>query len=203
STSTLYARTGVGTVKSTNGGGNWEPFMIDGSIAVASLAIDPLKPTTLYAGLYSGDVLKSANGGASWGPLDPGLEGLFVRKLTIDPVHPANVYAATSQGVFSIHQAFALAYAHPAMGLVGGGSDITIRGWDLAPTGTVTVTIGGVAAAHVTMIDATTLTATIPAHPAGAVNVVVTNPDGHSATLLNGFVYANVILERFWPMMFR
>src|SRR5439155_788475 len=33
------------------------------------------------------------------------------------------------------------------------------------------------------------ITATTPAHAAGAVNVVVTNPDTQSATLVNGFTY--------------
>jgi hypothetical protein len=52
-----------------------------------------------------------------------------------------------------------------------------------------TVTLGGVAATGVTVVSATTITATTGAHAAGAVNVVVTNPDTQAGTLTNGFTY--------------
>ena len=38
-------------------------------------------------------------------------------------------------------------------------------------------------------VNSTTLTATTPAHAAGTVNVVVTNPDAQSGTLTNGFTF--------------
>jgi hypothetical protein len=52
-----------------------------------------------------------------------------------------------------------------------------------------TVTFGGVAATGVTIVDASTITAIAPTHAAGSVDVVVTNPDGQSATLTGGFTY--------------
>ena len=57
-----------------------------------------------------------------------------------------------------------------------------------SPTNT-SVSFGGSAASNVSSLNSTTLTATTPAHTAGAVNVTVTNPDGQSATLSNGFTY--------------
>jgi hypothetical protein len=51
------------------------------------------------------------------------------------------------------------------------------------------VTIGGVSATNVNFSNATTITATTPAHAAGATNVVVTNSDGQTGTLANGFTY--------------
>jgi hypothetical protein len=51
------------------------------------------------------------------------------------------------------------------------------------------VTIGGAAATAVTVVNATSITATTPAHAAGAVNVVVRNADNQSGTLANGFTY--------------
>jgi large repetitive protein len=53
----------------------------------------------------------------------------------------------------------------------------------------VRVTFGGVAATAVTLADETSVTAVAPAHAAGAVDVVVTNPDKQSATLKDGFTY--------------
>jgi predicted cupin superfamily sugar epimerase len=50
------------------------------------------------------------------------------------------------------------------------------------------VTFDGAAAATVGGSD-TSITVTTPAHPSGAVDVVVTNPDGQTARLVNGFTY--------------
>jgi IPT/TIG domain len=61
------------------------------------------------------------------------------------------------------------------------------------------VIIGGTAAANVTVTSATAITATTPTHAAGAVNVIVTNSNGLSGSLANGFTYSapseTVLLE--------
>jgi len=57
------------------------------------------------------------------------------------------------------------------------------------PASVSPVTFGGVPATNVQYINSSQLTATVPAHSAGQVNVVVTNYDGQSATLTNGFEY--------------
>ncbi|MFV3406247.1 autotransporter domain-containing protein [Pseudomonas sp. NY15463] len=74
----------------------------------------------------------------------------------------------------------------PNSGTTAGGTSVTLTGTNL--TGATAVTIGGTAATNVTVVNATTITATTPAHAAGVVNVVVTTPGG-SATLTNGFTY--------------
>src|SRR6266850_2477863 len=59
-----------------------------GGVMVTALAIDPLTPTTLYAGT-AGGVFKSMDGGASWSAI-----GLInVSALAIDPLTPTTVYA--------------------------------------------------------------------------------------------------------------
>ncbi|PYP89132.1 MAG: hypothetical protein DMF61_03970 [Blastocatellia bacterium AA13] len=77
--------------------------------------------------------------------------------------------------------------ASPSSGPTNGGTAITLTGTNFASG--ATVTIGGTAATNVAVTNATTITATTPAHTAGAVNVVVTNTDGQSGTLTNGFTY--------------
>jgi hypothetical protein len=75
----------------------------------------------------------------------------------------------------------------PNSGPDAGGTAVTIRG-----TGFVsgaTVSFGGTAATSVNVVGSTTITASAPAHAAGAVNVVVTNPSGQSATRANGYTY--------------
>jgi hypothetical protein len=74
----------------------------------------------------------------------------------------------------------------PAIGYLPGGRLITITGTDLATVSAVT--LGAVAGAIVSQ-SATSLVCTPPAATtSGAVNVVVTNPDG-SATATGGFTY--------------
>lgn len=77
---------------------------------------------------------------------------------------------------------------NPAAGSTTGGTSVTITGANYQ-TG-ASVSIGGSAATNITVASATTITATTPAHAAGSVNVVVTNPDNQTGTLVNGFTYA-------------
>jgi hypothetical protein len=67
----------------------------------------------------------------------------------------------------------------PSVGPLVGGQVVTITGTGL--TGATAVTIGGNAATNVTVVDATTVTATTPPGPAGRASVVVTTPGGSNA----------------------
>ena len=104
--STLYAglwwRSALGAVhsglfKSTDGGGSWTETnwgLASGSFTfVLALAIDPLTPSTLYAGTNDG-VTKSTNGGGSWTKVLSGTASRDVTSLAIDPVTPSTLYAA-------------------------------------------------------------------------------------------------------------
>jgi hypothetical protein len=65
-----------------------------------------------------------------------------------------------------------------------------------------TVTLGGTAATSVTFTSANSITATTPARAAGAVDVVVTNPDGQSSTLANGYTFAVMNYQGNWSGSF-
>jgi len=67
-----------------------------------------------------------------------------------------------------------------------GGTAVTINGANF--TGATAVTIGGTAATIVTVVNATTITATTPAHGPGPASVVVTTPGG-TGTGTNLFTY--------------
>src|SRR5262249_15653370 len=75
----------------------------------------------------------------------------------------------------------------PNAGPVGGGRTVTISG--TAFVAGATVTFRGAAATAVSVTGSTSITATTPAHAAGAVTVVVTNPDAQPGTLTNGYTY--------------
>jgi hypothetical protein len=76
---------------------------------------------------------------------------------------------------------------NPTSGPTAGGTSITISGTGFASGATVTV--GGSAATNVVVSNSTTITATTPAHSAGTVDVVVTNPNGQTGGKLSAFTY--------------
>lgn len=88
----------------------------------------------------------------------------------------------------------AVASVTPNFGPTAGGTGITITGADFQSG--ATVSIGGAAATGVTFVSATSLTATTAAHAEGAVNVVVSNPDGQIGTLAGGFTYIGIVEPR-------
>jgi len=75
----------------------------------------------------------------------------------------------------------------PTSGSTTGGTAVTITGTGFLSG--ASVSLGGTAATNVVVVNSTSITATTAAHAAGTVNVVVTNTDGQSGTLTNGFSY--------------
>jgi len=75
----------------------------------------------------------------------------------------------------------------PNAGPGAGGTAVTITGTGFLAG--ATVSFGVTAATGVNVVNGSSITATAPAHAAGAVNVVVTNSDGQSGTLTNGYTY--------------
>ncbi len=104
---------GGGIWKTTNGGTSWQvqdDFM--SNMAVATLAISPSDPNTLYAGtgegFYNGDglqgagIFKTTNGGTTWTQLTSTNNSNFyyVNRLSIDPNNANIILAATNVGIF-------------------------------------------------------------------------------------------------------
>ncbi len=75
----------------------------------------------------------------------------------------------------------------PLSGTTAGGTAVTITGTGFLAG--ASVTIGGSGATNVSVVSSNSITATTPAHAAGVVAVKVTNTDGKSSTLNNGFTY--------------
>lgn len=92
----LYAAMGGEVYKSTDAGANWTKASTGiSSPSVRMLVIDPLVPSTLYAGTAFAGVFKSVNGGANWVASNTGLTVLGITGMAIDPRNPAIVYAST------------------------------------------------------------------------------------------------------------
>ncbi|MHC5019417.1 MAG: IPT/TIG domain-containing protein [Planctomycetota bacterium] len=75
----------------------------------------------------------------------------------------------------------------PASGTTGGGTFVTLTGTNFF--GGAAVTVGGVAATSVTVVNSTTITCWTPAGSAGAAAVVVTNLDAQNAQLATGYTF--------------
>jgi glucose/arabinose dehydrogenase len=76
---------------------------------------------------------------------------------------------------------------NPTTGVSTGGTTVSITGTGFLAG--ASVSFGGIAATGVALVNSTTISASTPAHAAGAVNVVVTNTDAKSGTLTNGYTY--------------
>ena len=85
--------------------------------------------------------------------------------------------ATTAADRFSYPVMPTVASISPAAGPLVGGGTVTITGTDLGSAGSVTF---GSTAATFVVVDAAHVTATVPAHAAGVVDVVVTSPGGSS-----------------------
>ena len=114
------------------------------------------------------------------------------------PVHAAasvdvsvtNSYGTgTKTGGFEYTLNIKVTSISPAAGPKTGGTAVTVFGANFVSE--ATVKIGGGSCTGVAWVDSNHLTASTPSGSAGAKNVVVTNPDTSSSTLIGGFTYFN------------
>jgi len=112
---------------------------------------------------------------------------LVFHPTTVARLQPI-IQAAVNTCIFPAVAPIGVSAISPAGGTTSGGTAITLTGNSFVAGATVSV--GGSAATSVVVSSATRITAVTPAHAAGKVNVVVTNPDTSSATLTNGYFYA-------------
>lgn len=101
---------------------------------------------------------------------------------------PSITKQAIPAGVLSTTATPVVAGVDPAFGPTAGGTTVTISGSDF--TSDVSVTIGGAAATSVVVAgDGLSLTALTPARSMGLATVVVTNRNGLSTSLVDGFLF--------------
>jgi IPT/TIG domain-containing protein len=114
--------------------------------------------------------------------LSSDIDGLHGGFLTIDE-NGQRIFALTTSGLTVVQLAnvpLGIGTISPASGSVSGGTSLTIRGSGFQ-NGTA-VTIGG-KTANVTFKDVNTLTVLTPALAAGPQQIIITNPDGETASL--------------------
>jgi photosystem II stability/assembly factor-like uncharacterized protein len=69
--------------------------------SIVTLAQAPSSPRTLYAGMATGDLFASDDGGTTWSARHGGPSGAFINGLVVDPRDPATIYGLTAGGLSS------------------------------------------------------------------------------------------------------
>jgi hypothetical protein len=92
----VYAGTGNGVFRSTDGGATWTATSLTSS--VRTLVADPVHPASLYAGTYGAGVYASTDAGATWTPMNTGLSCNKVLSLALRPGTENTIYAGTEGG---------------------------------------------------------------------------------------------------------
>ena len=101
----------------------------------------------------------------------------------------ATFRASGTSGQGSGNPAPTVSAISPNTGTANGGTAVTVTGTGFLSG--ATVTIGGTAATGVTVVSSTSITATTPAHAAGAADVVVKNTDNQAGALSGGYTYTS------------
>jgi photosystem II stability/assembly factor-like uncharacterized protein len=109
---TVFAGTTRGGIfRSTDAGRSWqrvatehgEPKREPGNAfpySVLAIVVDPIHHDTVYAASSTGGVLKSTDGGTTWGTTNNGLTNPDMFALAVDPHKPRTLFASTYGGVF-------------------------------------------------------------------------------------------------------
>lgn len=105
---TIFAGGDTGLFVSQNGGATWERVGVQGAVpTIWSLAIDPVKPQTLFAGTRPAGVYRSRDGGVHWERLtvdivsECSIGTPFVTSVLVDPDDHRTVWAGVEiDGVF-------------------------------------------------------------------------------------------------------
>jgi alpha-tubulin suppressor-like RCC1 family protein len=133
---------------------------------------------SVSAGTGATCALTSSGNGLCWGST---AHGILADGILQQSTWPVSVYGyGAGLNVVAIS---------PSTGPAAGATPVMITGSYILPG--VTVTIGGSAAANVTVVNRFEIAAVTAAHAAGTVDVMARNPDATSATLPDGFTYAD------------
>lgn len=81
--------------------GQWQsigPTAIDdhglGAVGrITTIAVDPVEPSTIYAGARVGGLWRTDNCGSTWAPIDSGLPTRRISAVAVDPGKPNRIYA--------------------------------------------------------------------------------------------------------------
>lgn len=139
-------------------------------------------------------VFVSTNNGTSWSALQNGLPNAITAQVFTDVARTTLFVATHGRGVFKMPIPASDAFAAPTVtsivspvGPDTGGAPVTITGTGFRAG--AAVYFDGIPATNVVVVNATTITATTPAHQDGKANIVVVNADNQGGTLVQGYTF--------------
>jgi subtilisin family serine protease len=109
--------------------------------------------------------------------------------VDVTVTNPGGQSVVLDDGYTYLDAAPSLVAVLPAQGFTQGGLTVTVQGSAFQSAGTTVVRFGTEACTAVVVVNAETITCTTPAQAAGTVDVSVTNPDGQTGVLVDGFTY--------------
>lgn len=126
----------------------------------------------------------------SWNTTGVASGSYYIYGITNDGVNPP--VSSYSSGTITINAVPVISVSGivPNAGATAGGTSVTISGSNFQSG--ATITFDGISATDIIFVDSGTLTAKTPAHAAGSVDVLVTNPDLTSDTLVSGYTYTSL-----------
>ncbi len=90
-----------GLWKSEDYGDSWTEFDLPADHYSAPFAyivdVNPSQTDEVFVGLYRAGILKTTDGGTTWGEANTGLASDFVNSVAVHPTQPATIYAGTFQ----------------------------------------------------------------------------------------------------------
>src|SRR6185369_9319217 len=117
-----FGVSGGGIYKSTDGGDHWN-LRTTGmtNTDVRSLAIDPVTPTKLYAGVNFGPVFRTTDGADNWTPSTSGAPFSTV-SLAVDPHTPARIFASETNSIGGVFRSIDSGVTWQPVGLAQTGA---------------------------------------------------------------------------------
>ncbi len=201
----IWAAGTGGVAFSTDWGVSWTPRNSGlppvGTFSISALALDPSAPTGLFASLRlppgasravsSPAVFRSGDGGLTWAPFAAGLVNPEGTTLYADNSRVAVGTPGNGLWLLTFGGAPRVDSVSPTSGSTSGGALVLVKGDGFRSDSVVR--IGGAPTTELTFFDARTIRVRTGAHSAGSAEVLVTNPDGSTATLPNAFEYQDWI----------
>ena len=97
----IFCGANDGAYLSVDGGVHWSQVLVARDTtdhSVRSIAIDPIRSGTVYAGTYGMGIWKTLNAGSAWTRINLGLANSFIRSIAIHPSMPETVLAGAGTG---------------------------------------------------------------------------------------------------------
>lgn len=184
----------IGIWRSLNSGASWTQYnsgLPPQLPNITAFSVDSLSTSKVHAGTAAGDYV-STDGGLTWAVGPSGGGSLFANALAETSTRRLIATTANAIRILPLDSAPTISSLNVTSGSVGGGTAVRVNGTGFKPTIGLRVFFGNIDGVPDPLASsATSILVTTPSHAVGTVDVIVSNPDGQTAVLTNGFTFTN------------